>query len=195
MTTFIIVRHGQSQANAARILQGAKINTPLTALGVKQAQKTASKLSADEFEHVFASPLKRAAQTAAIIAPEQATTFDSRLREFDYGSWDGQPLTEIWEKYPQFFTATHNLLPGSQSISHGETHSQAKQRLAAFFAAVSQKFPTATVLVVSHGYTIKLMADLALGISDLAALSEPENAGVTIMEGTTHSLTLLAYGG
>lgn len=64
MSTFYIVRHGQSIANSQKIMQGAMIDTPLTTTGQAQAHKTAAKLSQHNFTQVFASPLLRAAQTA-----------------------------------------------------------------------------------------------------------------------------------
>lgn len=191
MTTFYLVRHGQSLTNAQHILQGAMIDTPLSDNGKQQAQQTAAKLAKKGFEYVFSSPLQRAAQTAQIIAPTQSVTYDWRLREFDYGQWDGQKIAELWQKYPQFYDARHNLLDGSQKYSHGETHTQAKQRLLAFFEEVTTQLPkNAQVLLVSHGYTIKLIVDLVLGINNLAALNEPTNAGVTKINWSFQARTL-----
>ena len=56
MTTFYIIRHGQSEANAKGILQGSQIDTPLTELGRSQAQVTLSKLGTDNFDAIYASP-------------------------------------------------------------------------------------------------------------------------------------------
>ena len=101
MTTFYIIRHGQSEANAKGILQGSQIDTPLTELGRSQAQVTLSKLGTDNFDAIYASPLLRAAQTATIIGGSDKTiTFDPRLKEYDYGTWDGEIEADIWQKYP-----------------------------------------------------------------------------------------------
>ena len=114
MTTFYIIRHGQSEANAKGILQGSQIDTPLTELGRSQAQVTLSKLETDNFDAIYASPLLRAAQTATIIGGSDKTiTFDPRLKEYDYGTWDGEIEADIWQKYPQYFDEHHNLLPNS----------------------------------------------------------------------------------
>ena len=103
MTTFYIIRHGQSEANAKGILQGSQIDTPLTELGRSQAQVTLSKLGTDNFDAIYASPLLRAAQTATIIGGSDKTiTFDPRLKEYDYGTWDGEIEADIWQKYPQY---------------------------------------------------------------------------------------------
>ena len=103
MTKLYIVRHGQSQANANGILQGSKVDTPLTQTGIKQALATKEALSDVSFSKVVASPLLRAAQTATIIAGADRTiTFDPRLVEYDYGSWDGMLEADVWAKFPQY---------------------------------------------------------------------------------------------
>ena len=61
-----LVRHGQSQANANHIMQGAKIDQPLTDKGRMQANETKEKLSGIQFDKIFVSPLKRASETAEI---------------------------------------------------------------------------------------------------------------------------------
>lgn len=194
MPTFYIVRHGQSQANAGQIMQGARINTGLTDLGCSQAEQTADKLAGIKFNKVYVSPLLRAAQTAQIIRPRQTVTFDWNLREFDYGQWDGQLTWKLWRDYPAYFDESHNLLPGSQKYSRGESHEQAFARLENFFTEVINDLADdAQVLVVSHGYTIKLIVALVLGSSNVAALNEPDNAGVTKIEWSTGRRTLLYY--
>ena len=85
MTTIYCVRHGQSEANLAQIMQGSKIDTPLTKLGKKQALAAKAKLATVSFDAVYASPLKRAVQTAKLIS-SATPTLDDRLVEFDYGT-------------------------------------------------------------------------------------------------------------
>ncbi|GKS82221.1 phosphoglycerate mutase [Ligilactobacillus pabuli] len=196
MPILYIVRHGQSQANAHQIMQGAQVNTPLSTKGQNQARQTAAKLSEVEFTAIFASPLARAAQTAQIIRPDQTVTYDWRLREFDYGQWDGQLTWKLRQDHPQFFDENQNLLPGSQVLSGGETHAQALARLRSFFQTTVSSLPSdARVLIVSHGYTIKLIVALLLGLDDqhVATLNEPDNAGVTKISWSTKTQTLLAY--
>lgn len=193
MTTLYIVRHGQSEANKAGILQGSKIDTPLTAKGRKQAYTVQQQLQTLNFAKVYASPLLRAAQTAHIIAGETTTTYDWRLKEYDYGAWDGQLLKDIHQKYARFFDSQQNLLPNSDKVSHGETFTEVTERLQAFFKELAVKHNNEKILVVSHGFTIKLMLDAVLGIKNLVNLNEPSNAGVTKIELTPESMTLLYF--
>lgn len=92
---FIFVRHGQSQANADDVVNDG--NSPLTALGVKQAKETAQALHGLGIEAIACSPLRRARQTAEIIANELGfhrvhITVISELRERGLGLLEGKPL-------------------------------------------------------------------------------------------------------
>ena len=195
MTTLYIVRHGQSQANATGILQGSQIDTPLTEKGRQQASLVRQQLQSRKifFDLVVASPLLRAAQTAAIIAPQVTTIFDNRLKEFDYGTWDGQLEKNIWQQFPDCFDEKHNLLPGASQINHGETFSQVTFRLQELFAELVNWRPTYNILIASHGFTIKLMLNAILGINRLSSLNEPTNAGITKIELTPQTQTLYYF--
>lgn len=194
MTKLYIVRHGQSQANAKGILQGSKIDTPLTTKGIDQARATKEALATINFSKVVASPLLRAAQTASIIAGfDKTITFDPRLVEYDYGHWDGMLEADVWSKYPQYFDAKHNLLPNSWEQSGGDSYDEVKAKIAELFAELVKKYPNDSVLIVSHGFTIKLMLDYVLGITNLVNMNEPINAAVSLIELTDDSQTLVYF--
>ena len=194
MTTFYIIRHGQSEANAKGILQGSQIDTPLTELGRSQAQVTLSKLGTDNFDAIYASPLLRAAQTATIIGGSDKTiTFDPRLKEYDYGTWDGEIEADIWQKYPKYFDEHHNLLSNSWVDSKGDTYLEVKSRLESFFDEVIARHPDDSVLVVSHGFTIKLILDYILNIGNLVNIREPTNDGITKVKMTKDTKTVIYF--
>lgn len=195
MTTIYFVRHGQSQANLAQIMQGSLIDTPLTELGEKQALLARKKLADIHFDAVYSSPLKRANQTATIIS-SQKPKLDERLLEFDYGTWDGRPLAELYQNYPKYFDEYHNLLPNSWEVSSGQTYAEVTKKLDSFLNDIYQKYPTKTLLVVSHGFTLKLLASLLLEISDnkLQFLNEPDNASITKVKLSDNTRTLFYYG-
>ena len=194
MTKLYIVRHGQSQANAKGILPGSKIDTPLTTKGIDQARATKEALATINFSKVVASPLLRAAQTASIIAGfDKTITFDPRLVEYDYGHWDGMLEADVWSKYPQYFDAKHNLLPNSWEQSGGDSYDEVKAKIAELFAELVKKYPNDSVLIVSHGFTIKLMLDYVLGITNLVNMNEPINAAVSLIELTDDSQTLVYF--
>ncbi|KRN08725.1 histidine phosphatase family protein [Liquorilactobacillus mali] len=195
MTTLYIVRHGQSEANAAGILQGSLIDTPLSEKGQVQAKhvRDAFEKKMLHFDLVFASPLLRAAQTAAIISPKTTTIFDERLKEFDYGNWDGQKVTDIHRRFAKFFDEKRNLLPGSEKVSHGDDFASITAKLNGFLTELAAKYPTQDILIASHGFTIKLLLNAVLGISNLSSLNEPYNAGLTKIELTASTRTLVYF--
>lgn len=193
MTTIYCVRHGQSEANLAQIMQGSKIDTPLTKLGKQQALAAKAKLATVSFDAIYASPLKRAVQTAKLIS-SATPTLDDRLVEFDYGTWDGQLLADLYTQYPTYFDEHHNLLPNSWEVSEGPTYAQVTAKLESFLAEVTKKHPDQTLLVVSHGFTLKLLAALLLDIRNLQNLSEPANASLTKLLVTPTTKTLVYYG-
>lgn len=189
-----LVRHGQSKANAAHILQGAKVDTALTSKGCQQAELTRERLLDQHFDCVYVSPLHRASETAKIIVGQSTTlTFDPRLVEFDYGSWDGQKIEDLLDQYPEYF---HDPVHFSQSwkVSGGERYQQAQTRLKHFMADLNSDADE-KVLVVSHGMTIKLWVAQLLGLKHPENLVEPANASVTKISLTNGQPILKIYGG
>ncbi len=97
-----IVRHGKTDKNKANVLQG-RSDQPLNDEGIKEAADAAKKLGGIKFSHVYSSPLRRARQTAKIIAPNFDPTIDDRLIEMDYGPYEGADLTNPAPELLAFF--------------------------------------------------------------------------------------------
>lgn len=187
-----IVRHGQSESNAAHIMQGSKIDKPLTEKGIQQARVTKEKLTGIQFDRVYSSPLIRAAQTAEIITgPNVTTIFDPRLKEFDYGKWDGQKIEKLVDKYPEYFRNGANFKNAWQT-SGGESYDQAFDRLTSFTDDLPHNVNN--ILIVSHGMTIKLWIALILGIRFPERIAEPRNSGITHLQIINKMLLLRGYG-
>lgn len=104
MTRILLVRHGESEWNAAGRWQG-QADPPLTELGRRQAKAAAAAIGAVDL--VAASDLQRARLTAEIIAGELdvgPVRIDPDLRERDAGAWSGLTRAEIHERWPGFLT-------------------------------------------------------------------------------------------
>ena len=102
----VVVRHGQSEWNAVRRWQGTA-DPPLTGLGRDQAVAQADWLAAldDDWVGVWTSPLRRAADTALIVAERlalAAPTSDRRLEEAFAGEWEGMTPDEIERDWPGY---------------------------------------------------------------------------------------------
>ena len=117
----LLLRHGQSEWNAVRRWQGLA-DSPLTDLGRQQAASCASVLEAMDVgvAGIWSSPLRRAAETGAIIAARlgvRSVEPDERLREADAGEWQGMTPDEIETAYPGFL-ADHLRPPSFEAFEH-----------------------------------------------------------------------------
>ena len=113
-----IVRHGQTEMNNRKVLQG-RSDVPLDEIGIAQAQAAAEKLTDIRFDRVYTSPLIRAIQTARIIVPYVEPVMDDRLIEMDYGPYEGCDLTRLPPEIMTFFSDfVHNPAPdGMEQLS------------------------------------------------------------------------------
>ncbi len=131
-----LVRHGETEENKEKIVQGHMAGH-LSKEGIKQAKKLAQRLKNETFDIIYSSDLKRAADTAKIIAkyhdcPLQLT---EELREFDCGSYTGVHKSKVdWDNPP----------------SDAETQEQGYSRMQTFLKRVYEEYPKGTVLFVAH---------------------------------------------
>jgi glucosyl-3-phosphoglycerate phosphatase len=143
------VRHGATAWNLQRRFQGQS-DVPLSERGRVQAAEIASALSSIPFSHAYSSDLQRATATARAILAERnvALTTDARLREFDFGEWEGMTWTEIVARWPQF----NERLPmlGKYEPVGGETFTHVAARVRAFLDELRASVTTGHVLVVTH---------------------------------------------
>ena len=93
--SIFIVRHGETDGNAARVIQAPE--TPLNERGAAQAEAVASRLAREGVAHVLASDYARAHMTADAVrwATSAPVEIDERLRERDFGDWRGQSHDEV----------------------------------------------------------------------------------------------------
>ena len=153
----ILLRHGQTTANAQALLQG-HMNLPLDPVGERQAQRSGEYLrSAFPNALVISSPLTRAHQTASAVSAD--VVVDERFIELDYGQWDGIPLTDVdaqswadWRADPSFRP------PG------GETLVELDARVRPALDELSERAQHGHVIVVSHVSPIKSGVTWALGV-------------------------------
>jgi len=100
-TELILIRHAQSELNAARRWQGLT-DSPLTPLGRKQAEALVQELAGLELSAVVTSPLARAVETAEPLARQRGLALERmpELRELDVGHWGGLSRDEILRRWP-----------------------------------------------------------------------------------------------
>lgn len=155
MTQLLVIRHGQSEWNADGRWQGQE-NPPLTELGRQQARQAARAVGA--IDALYASPLDRAATTAAILSEELGVgpvITLSGLMERNAGEWQGLTRDEIEESYPGYL-ADGRRPPG------WEPDDEVQARVLGAFDAIATQHPYGTVVAVAHAGVI-FAAESALG--------------------------------
>ena len=124
----------------------------------------AAELGDTDIAAVFSSDLKRAYDTAAVIAKDRGleVSVDPDFREIDQGEWEGLTVAEIRTGWPELWgPARHyNARPG------GETPQQVRKRSLEALERVVKAHPDSTIVVVSHGGTIRWLSAEALGYDD-----------------------------
>jgi broad specificity phosphatase PhoE len=150
----ILVRHGRTAANRSGLLQGHR-DLPLDELGRAQARACAKAIGADVL--VVTSPLSRAVATGRAINPE--VTVDERWIEFDYGEYDGMPISELpagtWDAW---HLNTSFAPPGGESLQDLD------RRVRAACEDIRPIAEERDVVVVSHVGPIKSAVAWALDV-------------------------------
>ncbi|PWW21619.1 putative phosphoglycerate mutase [Geodermatophilus normandii] len=175
--TLLLVRHGQSEWNAAGLMQGQTAHVPLTALGHEQAAAAARALVPLRPGAVLSSDLLRAVQTAEHCAATTGLPFTTTpaLREQGYGVLEGRPSRELWDVVD--WTDPHWAAEGGESLS--ALHA----RVAALLARLREDPPADVVALVTHGDTIRAAQAVAAGLgpAEMPAVT-PHNGTVTPLE-------------
>ena len=186
MTRILLVRHGETEWNAARRVQG-HMNSVLSPRGRRQANTTAARLASTPLEAIYSSDLSRAQDTAAPIAASHGlsliTTAD--LREKSYGKWEGLTEDEIKATCPDGWHQYHVERRLDYLIPGGETWEQVQTRLLSVLQRVLRDHPSpdSTVALVGHGGSLRaiILDALQAPLPTLLRL-RLDNASVTLLE-------------
>ena len=167
MTTLYLARHGETVDNVNRIMQG-QTQGRLTRNGIRQAEELRDSMAQACLDAVVASDLRRAVDTAAIIAEPHGlpVTTTPLLRERDWGSFTGRYIPELKDE------------PWPDDI---ETLDQLKARAAAFLDLMRREHAGQTVLAVGHGIINKAIQAVLYG-KPMQEIKRMENAEVRKLE-------------
>ncbi len=157
LTTLYITRHGETEWNIQSRFQGWK-NSPLTELGIKQAESLRKRMSTIPLNKIYASPTERAAKTAEIIRGDRDIEIiqDIDLREMGFGNWEGLTYDEIKAINE---AELHNLIynPSKYVSDMGEDYKTFTERIIGAVDRIILKHPNESVLIVTHGISLKVM--------------------------------------
>lgn len=146
---FLLVRHGECKASGTYC---GRTDAPLTAKGREQAAALAETLGRYDIGGCYASPLLRAVDTARAILRDSSASLslDDRLRELDFGSWEGLRYAEIEARWPAL--ARDWLAdPTEVAIPGGERFSSLRERVHGFLRERAAQAADRDVLLVAHG--------------------------------------------
>ena len=175
--TLLLVRHGQSEWNAAGLMQGQTMHVPLTELGHAQAATAAAELALLGPGALLSSDLLRAVQTAEHCAAATGLAIipTPALREQGYGELEGRPSRELWDVVD--WTDPHWSAPGGESLA--ELHG----RVEAFLKDLCAEPPADVIALVTHGDTIRALQAVVAGLGpDARPAGTPHNGSVTRLE-------------
>jgi len=172
MTSLYLVRHGETDWNAQRRIQGST-DIPLNATGRMQAQTTGALLARRSWDGIYASPLSRAMETASIIAAavglDEPQTIPA-IVERNYGEAEGMNWEEI-----------DRLFPGDTPVPGRETHTEVAARAVPALMALAVSRPGDALIVVTHGGVIR----------SLVGTVAPNVSHGSITNGSIHSFELV----
>lgn len=182
MTRLLLMRHGRSEWNAAKRIQGWA-ESPLDETGREQARRLAGRLKADPPDVLYASPLRRASETCEILAAELDMTvvFDERLKEIGAGQLTGLTNQEVGERFPELVRQWQEDPNGIQFPGE-EDREGFRSRVAAVFDEIASRHPEETVGVVSHGGALRAYLNVLLGLPGWTSPFRFGNGSLTIVE-------------
>ena len=171
------VRHGQTDWNLERKMQGGESERPLNETGIEQARETQRKLENVEYDLIIHSPMHRAEQTANIInnGKNVPIIVDERIRERKLGELEGHLVTEELENKIWDYSLNYD-------IQGGENLQVFEKRILEFLKDIKQKYSNKTILIVAHGGVGKVLKANLLGFPKSKNLVEIEMKNCEILE-------------
>ncbi len=181
-----LIRHAETVHNREGLVQG-RADNPLSALGLQQAEALASAFAGLTLHGVYASPLRRAQQTAEPLALAHgvAVTVVPDLTEMDIGAMEGLSGPQLRERHPEFLRAWTSETAGSVAMPGGESLEQVQRRAGAALDQIAAATGTGSVAVVSHNFVVLtlLCRALSLPLKDFRRLRH-HVAGISMIEVT-----------
>ncbi|HYB41780.1 MAG TPA: histidine phosphatase family protein [Candidatus Methylomirabilis sp.] len=160
----VLLRHAETDWNRERRYQGWR-DIPLSDTGRGQAEAAGRLLAAEPLAAVWASPLRRARDTAAAIATAQGlpVRVADAFREMRFGQWEGLTADEARSRFPELHRAWAEA-PHDVALPGAETLAEVKARAIGGLAELRQAHDGQRVCLVSHGITCRILILEALGL-------------------------------
>jgi len=157
ITPVIMIRHGETTWNRVGRVQG-QTDSPLSALGIAQAQATGAALAEEGVDLVLSSDLGRTHDTARAIAAATGAplVLDARLRERSYGDIEGCTWPEVEVRFPEAWTRMNAREP-DYTPPNGESARTFHDRVVAALTGIAARHDGRRLVVVTHGGVVGML--------------------------------------
>ena len=155
MVRVILVRHGETEWNRLRRIQGSNSNIPLNETGKQQAESLALRLKSEPIKAIYSSPLQRSLDTAQAIARyhQLEVHLEPDLREFNLGELEGTKIEHLGKSYREILITNSQgeLLP---RVPGGESLREVQQRAWSAVQRLVSQHPEGIIVVVGHYFAL-----------------------------------------
>ena len=182
-TTLYLVRHGETDYNLRRAVQGRRINAPLNETGHAQAARLGARFSDVPLTAVYASPLVRARQTAAAIHAHHPTVpfvLDPDLEEMSWGVLEGAPDTDATRAAFEAMYRRWESGDFEARLDEGESILDVQTRALRAWDRLMREQSGGTVAVVTHGRLIRVLLASVLPEYGLARMHALFHANTSV---------------
>jgi broad specificity phosphatase PhoE len=145
----LVIRHGQTEWSRGGRHTG-RTDIPLTDQGRQEARHAGRTLAGWNLAQAYTSPLRRARETAELVAPECGVVVDENLVEWDYGVYEGETTPQSRTRIPGWSVWTHEMIGG-------ESVEQVGRRADAFLARLDREVPSGNAVVFAHGHLLAIL--------------------------------------
>jgi alpha-ribazole phosphatase/probable phosphoglycerate mutase len=164
-TTVWLIRHS-APAGAEGLCYG-RHDVPLSEDGRLQAKKLAEQFASETMDAIYASPLRRAMDTAQILAERRGLAIETcdDLAEIDFGEFEGRSYQEIEALFPEAFQMWMRE-PTQVRFPQGENFQDLRRRSLRALDFILARHAGQKIVIVSHAGVIRVLLAQALGIPD-----------------------------
>lgn len=174
----VFARHGRTKHNLDGIIQGSRDTLPLSDEGREDARVLAAELAGENVRTILTSPLRRARETAEIVAKEHGLpdpVVIGELRECDYGSWEGRPKKVLVADAKRTEWFKRPVSAGLRGIpDDGEPYLELLQRTNGVLRRLADELPPeGSAVVIAHAGVLRAIRFLKIlseaGVRELRA--------------------------
>ena len=165
MVNIILVRHGETDWNTVQVFRG-RIDIPLNQVGLSQAEAVGLSLKDRTIDGLYSSPLKRAFETAKMLAKGRNLEIISEegFIDINFGLWQGishqSAKEDFKDLYARWISEPHKVaFPEGESLEEVEVRSQKA------LGTIVKNNPGRTVAIVSHRVVNKVLLCNVLGLN------------------------------